>query len=231
MEDIEKEMRIVDGACIDKEKERKERIKTKYKAGSGDDGYSLLMNGERISKAHPACNLYQSIEELQQTIGEFLIEEKLYNEQISLVLKWLNQSLFSLSSFAFCKGDTTRHQFPIEFLEYMDETIEILAEEVGGAPDFITHSHVSLLKLNKIRIASRKVESSYVGWNQSEEMNKYLRSRPDLIEGIQKHSLILNRLSTYFFWVTRKQGLWLYSVGEEVKESYWASECKPFILG
>lgn len=226
--------RIENGLCLSQQEtqetqeNKSERITAKARRHYGDDGSSLLMNGTRISKAHVACNFYQSIEELQQAIAECLYYVNLYDEKTSETFKWLFNSLFSTSSFVFCKADSTRHQLPQRFLEFIEEDCAALQKEIGGAKDFVCFSHRDLLHLNKVRIAVRKAESTYVAWKESSEMTNFLLNNPHLIQSVNFHITILNRLSSWVFWVARKQGLSLQSKGTPLQEIFWSAEVEPF---
>lgn len=224
------EARITNGLCTASNVNEIElaRITAGPRPHRGDDGYSLLMSGERISKAHVACAFYQSVEELQQAIAETICKDTLYSMEVTETLKWLFRNLFSLSSYVFCKGDSQRHQFPDNFLDFIEADCTRLEEAIGDAKDFLMYSNPCLLRLNKIRLASRKTESTYVAWNQSEEMTRFLRKHPTLIYDIDRHTQILNRLSSWMFWVTRMQGLVLRNAGLPIQEKYWDAQCEPF---
>jgi len=49
-----------------------------------------------------------------------------------------------------------------------------------------------------------------------------------LVENINMHNKILNRLSTYFFWVSRKEGILLTQRGVPLKERYWKGCVESF---
>lgn len=219
--------RIHNGLCSS---DSNPRLTSNHRSGKGDDGYSQLMNGIRIPKNHEACNFYGAVEELQQAISECLFynSDNIYSSDTVYVLKWLFRNLFSLSSFVFLKADTSRHQFPDSFLSYIESQCSLLSSQIGSAPDFLSYTHISLLHFNKIRIAVRKLESCYVAWRRSDEMVRHQLSHPELINVIAYHSAILNRLSSYLFWITRKQSQFLSSQGLSLEEQYWQSEIESF---
>lgn len=220
--------RITSGECGGVCDTTTPRLTSNHNTHKGDSGMSLLLNGERVPKNHPACLLYGSIESAQQSIAECLYYNKLYSQAIEEVLTWLHRNLFSLSSFCFLKGDSTRHQLPDNFLEYLEKASKELGEEIGSAPDFLVVSHQSLLQINRIRIDIRHVESMYTSWHNSPELVRWQLDHPEVIPAIRKHAAILNRLSTFLFWVGRKQGVWLADSGFNLTESYWQAQAQPF---
>lgn len=224
-----KEARIQDGLCG----VEFPRITSQHNVHLGDQGTSQLLSGKRVSKAHPAALFFLSVEKLQQAIAECLTAHELYDTEVAEILMWLHEALFNLSSFAYLLGESTRHQLPVEFQEYLEVKSRQLSEEVGDAPDFVIFSAPSLLALNKIRVAVREAESAFCKWKESDEVTRHMLDHPHSIFPIMRHIKTLNRLSTLVFWWTRKQGLWLRATGSEVEEQqfeerYWHASTPHF---
>lgn len=212
------------------------RITTGYCEGrSGDRGKSQLLHGVYVDKDHAACKLYGSIEDLQQALSIALTMEHLDGETASLI-GWLQRNMFSMSSFAFLKGDSTRHQLPESLLSHLENRVALLKECVGNAPDFLIYEHPSLIALNEIRIRVREVESQLVAWKNSWEMRLFLGGPLGLLgirwnykthieDAIYSQMKIMNRMSTYFFWVSRYQG---WRLGIRPAERYWNGQVEEF---
>jgi cob(I)alamin adenosyltransferase len=215
----------------------KARITSGYCEGKrgGDNGYSQLMLGVLIPKDHDTCKLYGAVEDFQQSIAICLEANELMDPSLEHVMKWLHTNMFSLSSYAFMKGETSNHEMPQGFLHYIEGAIEDMKADIGDAPDFLVYSHKSLIHLNEIRIRTREVESRFVGWKRSLEMQLHLKGplavlpfevnvplswyegkhsalveklfgKRYLLPIINYHIQVLNRLSSYFFWASRVQG-------------------------
>lgn len=223
------------------------RIRTGYCEGSkkGDVGFSQLLHKVTIPKDHDACKLYGSVEDLQQSLATAIQDGMILDEGIEYTMKWLHRNIFSLSSFCFMKAESEDHIFPDNFLKYIEGTIEDMKERVGDAQDFLIYSHKSLLLINEVRIRTREVESRLVGWKRSKEMHSYLYGycpfdiyvegmewlfgRRYLVPRINYYISILNRLSSYFFWAGRYQGLLLNERGvNELEEQYWLGRPQEF---
>ena len=238
----------------------KVRITSGYCEGKkgGDNGYSQLLLGVLIPKDHDTSKLYGAVEDLQQSLAIAIYEDDVIDAELRYTMEWIHENIFSLSSYAFMKGESPNNEMPEAFLIYIERTIERMKEEIGNAPDFLVYSHPSLLRLNEIRIRTREVESRFVGWKRSLEMQLHLKGplgllpwdiavplsiyegrfkgiaerllgKRYLIPTINNHITVLNRLSSYFFWAGRLQGKLLKERGEHsVSEKYWHGKIQEF---
>jgi len=209
-----------------------DRLKAVFKHGSGDLGFSKLLDGEtEISKGHVACTLFSQIESCQQAIGEAIFDfERLpdikamaHEKEIVYSLCWYYEALFGLSSFCWCRGDSQRYLFPVEAIVYVEERSKEWQKELGDCADFLKYKNGKLLRLNKVRIEVREVEGLFTQWWECAEMSRYLRQHPALQAGIQYQAGALNRLSTYFHNATRLEAKLL-----GVEETPWAGAMPKF---
>lgn len=199
------------------------RITSRYKEGrsAGDLGYSALYVGGVVSKGSAFGAIYSSVEWLQHGIVKYLDNYHLTLQQTEkedrIFLDWLHQTLFALSAFCYCKGnnqgvdkETNKiiqygYTIPERALEFLEERVEIFKvnEEEFRSKPAATEFIVQKGTLNKLRIQVRDVERNYVAWFNEEEIIKESRLHPHVYEDIMSYQAFLNRLSTYFYWLTR----------------------------
>lgn len=220
------------------------RITDGFCYGTGDGGYSLLMDKTRLRKDAPAANIYGHVEILANAIDELAeYESDILNPYLLQALIWLRENSYSISSFCYMKGDTTDHVFPTSFLEYMDKRIALLDELIGDAPDFITKNRGYLRVLDKVRIHIRDVERDYVTWRYDERVVEKVASlveenverAQELANNIELMGAILNRASAWVFWELRYEKHLLkqqstYEISSRGLESYWVGKVIPFAM-
>lgn len=184
------------------------RLTETYREGlsNGDIGFSLLMNKAILSKSSAACKTYGKIEALQQALDEYIIfTHEHYGPTRSFnFCLWLNEALHAFGAFVWYKGNSpndTEYLFPDEAYAFMEQEIAWYKHESGSITDFI-HIYTPLCAAtNKLRIATRELESQYIEWWESSEIVKELRLNPNLAQYFIHQSRFLNRLSSYFFWL------------------------------
>lgn len=207
----------------------KSRLTKEYIPGAGDLGHSFVLKGTPpLKKSSPACKIQGSIESLRHRIEVSLYYCDFLQDDLNYLLNWLDRNVFSLASFCYLKGDTKDHILPSELLNFLDERIQSLKQELGDCTDFLSQSHRHLIYLDGIRIETRHLETEYVNWWYSEEMTSYLMSKNDLIFGIRKHAAILNRLSAYLFEATRMEAKLMTAKGITVEQRYWHASIEEF---
>lgn len=197
--------RITSGVC---------RISANYKAGSGDDGKSKLTAKGLCNKASPLSNFYSINWELMRDIdvlnnGSVFMP---FEDHERETFQWLRRNLFSLSSFAFHSGNTgTTHCLPSSFLHYMEKEIDKHRKEIGDAKDFLIWYGEQGVLIENLIINSRKVESAFHQLDLS------------INDDVLLTFSILNRLSTWLFWLGRS----IYKrLGKE--EQYWQGFVEEF---
>lgn len=196
--------RITSGSC---------RIKANYRNGSGDRGKSNLVVGTNCNKSGSSLtNLYSSNWKFVRDV-DVLLEEGLYylNEEEAEVFSWIRRNFFSLSSFAFLNGVSDKHTLPKSFLNYLDKNIEAMSLSIGDAKDFLIWKGKSGILFESLIISSRDLEVAFQSLDLEWSAEVSLTSQ------------ILNRLSTWLFWlgreIYRRNGL---------TEDYWQGQIEEF---
>jgi len=202
------------------------RIKRQYKPGSGDSGFSMLMDGEMIRKDDPSCWIYSEIEWLNNLISETLITFQLNNE-LKELLTWLKNNSFSLSSFCFMKGNTDRHSLPKQKSDEIQDLVEFKKRLwFAESNDFVINTKLKYVKLDGIRIKVRDVERAFTAWRNHnivlQNVMKVSRTDPQLAQNIlleiDAWGGFLNRLSTLIWLMTRHEAV----ISDEYQsQEYW----------
>lgn len=189
----------------------------------GDDGTSEFIKGIRLPKHSPAHLVYSALEFskwccskilLNNTKSPFLEEFEVYQ------LQWFIENLHSLGAFCFNWGsdDSINHIFPMEVLDTIERRIEYLqttevnGKILGDCQDFLSFTDGRLLSLDLARLAFRILETTYTLWHFTlYGLKKMEGARLDT-------SALINRTSTYLFWVSRYSTLKL-NLDENVWEA------------
>jgi cob(I)alamin adenosyltransferase len=208
------------------------RLKKEFKSGNGDLGLSTVIEGHRLRKDSPACKIQGSIEKLRITIEKALATPLYVKEEnvkeLWYLLNWFDRNLFSLATFCYLKGNTDDHVYPDSLLVFLNNKTPQLRTLLGNCEDFQRQGHPVLIQLDSVRVSVRQLESDYVGWWYSSEIQIAIMSNPELLADIQKHAAILNRLSAYLFELVRYIGNLLKKDGVELTAITWQSKVEPF---
>ena len=219
-----------------------DRITAFYEEGRslGDLGYSNLLLGEQVSKGSAFGAVYSSIEWLQHGIlkyqmndqgGLTLLSMQQLEECDSQFFEWLYQALFGLSAFCYRKGNTQPEYgllIPKKAYNYLTDRVtyfkEVEKQATGKEPesDFVALRGT----LNKLRLQARDVERNYVAWFNEPVIVKEYITQPNVYDNIIRHQTFLNRLSSYFYWLTRHAAL----RAGDVKWTEWTSRIPEFTL-
>lgn len=200
--------RVIDGTCP------LYRITTSYKEGSGDKGKSEATVGKRLSKGDPSYKIHEICEELRLSLSKVLLIKDLTAQEKG-VLSWIRNSTFSISSFCYCGGVSKDHVFPEEFLSYLELYIFNMKRSVGPAQDFLVWDSIHNILIDEVRVKVRELERIYTEW--SLVCDSMASTEIDI------NKAVLNRLSSYFFWLNRSVGL-----RSGLKESYWTGSMGTF---
>ena len=159
----------------------------------GDTGTTQLIGGTRVPKSHLRIEAYGTVDELNSWIG--LVRDSVKNEQTNLLLKEIQDRLFTIGSLLASDPESSRMKVPgldehdVELLEKeIDEMDRVLPElktfilPGGNAGNAMCHV---------ARCVCRRAERLVVLLNESEKV-------PPLI------IKYLNRLSDYLFMLARK---------------------------
>lgn len=216
-----------------------DRITSFYTEGRslGDLGYSNLLMGGQVSKGSAFGAVYSSIEWLQHGILKYLSKDNggLLIRQLEakdvLILNWLYQSLFGFSAFCYRKGNT-KPEFgllvPTEAYRALIDRIEYFKECEEAHTGQLAESEFIALTgtLNKLRLQARDVERNYVAWFNEPEIIKEYRTQPNVFDNLMRHQQFFNRLSSYFYWLTRHAAL----RDGNVKWTEWISRIPNFSI-
>lgn len=156
-----------------------ERITKEYVHGTGDLGFSsVLLNQPPLRKDSPPCGIQGAIEKARHKIELTLCLPVLHPDkycsikQQSLLdlLNWLDKHIFSLASFCYCGGNSTKHLFPISLLTQLREETARVKNSLENCKDFLYQSHPLLVYLDGVRIEIRELERAYISWWYSKEV-------------------------------------------------------------
>ena len=172
---------------------------------TGDSGKTSLVEGTRISKAHLRIESYGTVDELNSFLG--LVADQEVNAIRRPFLKSIQDNLFVIGSNLASDPAKRASKVPpvqaedITLLEHaMDEMDAVLPElkhfVLPGGHPAVSHAHVA-------RTVCRRAERAVIRLAELDEV-------PALVV------VYLNRLSDYFFVLSRKMALEL-----EVEEVKW----------
>ncbi len=213
------------------------RITSYYNEGRslGDLGYSNLLLGEQVSKGSAFGAVYSSIEWLQHGIQKYVYtEDNTYTLDVTKQLKvedvefleWLYQALFGLSAFCYRKGNTDPTYgllIPDSAYRFITDRIKLFKAEEEKSTGKPAESEFIRLSgdLNKLRLQARDVERNYVAWFHEPVIVKEYLTQDRVFDNIVRHQRFLNRLSSYFYWLTRS--------ASKIKPAEWISRIPQFI--
>lgn len=190
----------------------------------GDDGTSEFIKGIRLPKHSPAHLVYSALEFSKWCSSKILVanSKSFFLEEFEeYQLHWFIENLHSLGAFCFNWGsdESLNHIFPIEVLDTIDkrikylQTTEINGKSLGDCEDFLSFTDSRLLSLDLARLAFRILETTYSLWHFTlYGLKKMEGARLDT-------SALLNRTSTYLFWVSRYTTLKL-----NLEENVWKAK-------
>lgn len=165
--------------------------KFKIYTKTGDAGQTSLVGGTRVSKNHARIEAYGTVDELNVFVG--LLRDLLENKETISELIATQENLFVLGSWlAYDEKKKVKlpelRQEDIEFLENrmdkMDKTLPPLKSFIlpGG--------HTAVSTCHICRVVCRRAERQVIGLMENYEINPL-------------HIVYLNRLSDYFFVLSR----------------------------
>ena len=209
-----------------------QRIKGDIMPGSGDDGRSNTVAGDRKPKSSKDPRFYASVEMMQATISEIIFantnsknpRETILNIDLLYTLCWLEKALHSCQSFYHCLGSKD-HAFPDQFRIYLFNTVKELWKKYGESKDFQTFNQtLMLIRLNKLRIYSREIEHYFSVWEESPELVSRISKNTEIKELVRRNRQIWNRLSSYFWVVTNRE-----RESQKIPPNFWGGKMPGFI--
>ncbi|MFN4257273.1 MAG: cob(I)yrinic acid a,c-diamide adenosyltransferase [Saprospiraceae bacterium] len=161
---------------------------------TGDKGQTALFGGRRVPKSHLRVDSYGTVDELNSFIG--WLADLLENEHIRHVLKTVQDRLFTLG--AHLASDPEKHPPTPDLLP---EDIALLEREMDAMDELLPPlrnfilpgGHPAVSACHVCRTVCRRAERLVVALHETEPVE------PQVLE-------YLNRLSDYFFVLSRKIG-------------------------
>ena len=196
--------------------------------GKGDDLTSEFIKGLRLPKHSPAHHVYGEIEKTKWALSMILVyhlQEPFLEEFEEYQIQWFIENLHSLGSYCFTWGsdESTNHIFPSSVLKNIDKRIKYLQmDKVNGkslvdCQDFLSFKDIRLLWIDFARISFRKLESAYSEWYST------LFGLQTISNSKRETSALLNRSSTYMFYIARHTSLKL-----GIDEIYWKAKVTEY---
>lgn len=165
---------------------------------TGDEGFTSLADGSRVSKTHPRVTALGDVDELNSQLGLLLAQlaEVPHHEHlksISKILKPVQHALFDIGSELAIPG---YNQLKSEQLAHLDSHAQALNSQLPSLREFILPGgSVLSAQAHVVRSVCRRAERSVVAMYQDEladsDADKLLAQR------------YLNRLSDLMFIVAR----------------------------
>lgn len=156
--------------------------------GKGDEGYTSLLNGEKVRKNDPRIKLLGDMDELSSHIG--LIKGRLKDSKITEELTGIQRSL-SLIMAQVADGNAIRYPLTAESLTGLQEAARLYENNYINKKEFIMPGSSEISSFTDVcRSIARRAERSLIDteglWDINSTTRKYL-----------------NRLSDYFFVLGR----------------------------
>lgn len=160
---------------------------------TGDKGLTSLIGGTRVTKSHIRIEAYGTVDELNSYIG--LINDQINNPNENLVLKEIQDRLFTIGAVLAADPEKTKQKLP----DLLPADIELLEKEMDkinqyipplkhfvlpGGDVLISHCHIA-------RCVCRRAERAVV----------HLAEENFVADEV---IIYLNRLSDYLFTLSRK---------------------------
>ena len=181
--------------------------KSKIYTKSGDGGFTSLVGGKRVSKTNPRIEAYGAIDELNAFIACLL--EEIDNEHDRRFLLQFQFNLFTLSSYLASEEGTMTCPITKENVK----EIELEMDEIDAILPPLNHFILpGGCKSNAFAHVCRTV---------CRRAERNIFKIPE-IDKIDKNCLqYINRLSDYFFLLSRKQNFL-----KNISEIIWENPCK-----
>ena len=171
--------------------------------GTGDDGTTSLIGGERVSKDNKRVQAYGTIDELNAHMG--LLNVALTHDQTRQFIERIEHNMLNIGCcLADCKED--RYDLTDEEISVLQEAIDKLEAELPAMHEFIIPGGTeAAARANLCRTICRRAEREIVTLQREYEVS-------------QNILVYINRLSDYLFMLQRQL-----LCGNEKK---WEKPCK-----
>jgi cob(I)alamin adenosyltransferase len=175
---------------------------------TGDNGQTALFGGKRVSKSHLRVDAYGSVDELNSFIG--FLSDHLENVEQKIILKHIQERLFTLG--ANLASDPSKQPpipdvTPID-IALLETSIDEMETSLPPLRNFILPGgHIAVSACHLCRTVCRRTERLVVALDKKDPIDAVILQ-------------YLNRLSDYFFVLSRKIGQDL-----QVPENIWKPRC------
>jgi cob(I)alamin adenosyltransferase len=152
--------------------------------GTGDEGTTGLIGGERVPKDSPRIEACGSLDELNAMIG--VVCSQALDESIEKILQRVQEDLFMLGAeIAAPKGSDPRGPAIEERIRSLENEIDALEDNLPPIKKFILPGGtVAAAELHLVRAVARRAERSCVSLSRLEGLNpqilRYLNRLSDL---------------------------------------------------
>ncbi|MBV6645697.1 MAG: cob(I)yrinic acid a,c-diamide adenosyltransferase [Cyclobacteriaceae bacterium] len=171
-------------------------MSTKIYTKTGDGGKTSLLGGKKVAKSHLRIESYGNVDELNSFIG-LLKDHKNVESRVANQFYWVQEHLFTIGSLLATESDFKGFELPkiseVE-ISQLEVWIDKYTTELPPLKNFILpggHEVVSLCHI--CRTVCRRTERSVEALAQEEALDSHIIP-------------FLNRLSDYFFIMSRKLG-------------------------
>ena len=181
--------------------------KSKIYTRKGDEGFTSLVGGKRVSKAGPRINAYGTIDELNSFIACLL--EAINEQEDRKFLLQIQSNLFTLGSYLASEQARAVCLISEEDIAQVETAIDQIDAWVPPLKHFILPGGCSgSAWANVCRTVCRRAERCMVKINRKGSID---------IKALK----YINRLSDYFFLLGRKQNFI-----HNVEEIIWENPCR-----
>ncbi|MDR1783348.1 MAG: cob(I)yrinic acid a,c-diamide adenosyltransferase [Dysgonamonadaceae bacterium] len=181
-------------------------VKSKIYTKKGDEGFTSLAGGKRVPKTSPKIEAYGTVDELNSFIA--CLVEEIDDEDDRKFLQSVQSDLFSL-------GGYLASEFGHPLCGISSETIMLIEEEIDRIDKSLPTLKAFVLpggcKANAIAHVCRTV-------CRRAERNIYKLQELEAVDS--KVLKFINRLSDYFFVLSRKQNFL-----KKIDENFWHNNC------
>jgi len=171
---------------------------------TGDTGTTALIGGTRVPKHHLRIECYGTVDELSSWVG--LIRDQDINEKDKDSLVEIQDRLFTIESLLASdnSGDYKLPEISIDDVNFLEKEIDKMTLELPQLKSFLLSGGNTIVSYCHItRTVCRRAERVVLKLNDEYEINELIL-------------IYLNRLSDYFFVLSRKIGM-----ENNAKEMLW----------
>lgn len=162
----------------------------------GDDGSTSLFGGDNVSKDHIRVDAYGTIDELNSFLG--LLIDQLEDKSIIAFNQKIQHILFNVGSVIATVDERFLEKLPKILnadIEKLEQEIDAMEATLPAMTNFVLPSgHIQVSMAHVCRTVCRRAERCLVKLSRVEEVN----------DQVKISIIFLNRLSDYFFVLSRK---------------------------